>query len=82
MDEQQANSKPSSVALPPGAPEWVSETLIRTTLETWQPLTDKVLTPEDALAMLINIGQLYDAVGLTSPEEDNHEEVHRPRTGQ
>ena len=82
MDERQADSKPIGAALPPGAPEWVSEALIRTTLETWQPLTDKVLTPDDALAMLINISQLYEVVGLTSPEEDNHEEIHRPRTGQ
>ncbi len=70
------------VIVPSGAPSWVTEPLIRITIETWQPFTNRPLTCEDALAMLINIGQLYEAAGLTSPEEDNHEEIHRPRTGQ
>jgi len=81
MDGNQPQSE-LQVIVPPGAPSWVTESLIRITIETWQPFANRPLTPEDALAMLINIGQLYDAVGLTSPEEDNHEEVHRPRTGQ
>lgn len=64
-----------------GAAHWVTETLIIKTLETWQPLTDKVVTPDDALAMLVNMSQLFDAVGLASPEEEVHEEVYRPCTG-
>jgi hypothetical protein len=62
--------KPESQAIvPPGAPGWVSESLIRTTLEVWQPFANRPLTPDDALAMLINISQLFEVVGLTSPED-------------
>ena len=43
---------------------------------------DKKMTTDDALVMLVNISQLYDAVGLTACEEEIDEEVHRPGTGQ
>ena len=82
MDTRRQDSKLDDVALPPGTPGWVSEELIRRTIETWQPLMDKKMTTDDALAMLVNISQLYDAVGLTSSEEEIDEEVHRPGTGQ
>jgi hypothetical protein len=64
MDEKRLQSEPQAI-VPPGAPGWVSESLIRTTLETWQPLANRPLTPEDALAMLIHVGELFEAAGLT-----------------
>jgi hypothetical protein len=68
MDGQRPQQEPQ-VIVPPGAPGWVSESLVRITLETWQPFTDRPLTSEDAVAMLIRVGELFDAVGLTKGDE-------------
>jgi hypothetical protein len=71
MDNQQPHGRIGRVKPPPGAPGWVTEELVAQTLETWQSLADRLLTPNDALAMLINISQLFEVVGLTSPEEND-----------
>ena len=59
----------SQAIVPPGAPGWVSESLIHTTIETWQPFANRPLTPDDALTMLINVGELFVAAGLTAGGE-------------
>ena len=56
----------SQAIVPPGAPGWVSESLIHATIETWQPFIDRTLTPNDALAILINVGELFEVAGLTT----------------
>ena len=68
MDTGRPQPEPQAI-VPPGAPGWVSESLIRTTIETWQPLAKRPLTAEDALAMLINVGELFVAAGLTAGDE-------------
>jgi len=70
MGNQQPSGPIGRGMTPAGAPEWVTEELIAQTLEVWQPLADRVLTPDDALAMLINVCQLFEVVGLTLPEEN------------
>ena len=53
---------------PPGprereaSPEWITDDLLRETLETWQPYYRERLTVEDAKEMLLNVGRLSDAI--------------------
>jgi|GEM_PF-4075045 len=49
---------PSDV--PPGAPAWVTPDLIRDTLQIMSVYYEDRLTPMDALAMLITVGQLAE----------------------
>lgn len=68
MDTGRPQPEPQAI-VPPGAPGWVSESLICITIETWQPHADRPLTPDDALAMLINVGELFVVAGLTAGGE-------------
>lgn len=46
-----------------GAPAWVTEQLIANTLRVWQPFYTESLTAEDALEILLGVGQLFDVLG-------------------
>lgn len=46
-------------AVPPGTPEWITPELIRRTLQVWQPYYAERLTPEDAVTMIRNVGELF-----------------------
>ena len=48
--------------VPPGAPPWVKPERIAETIRVWQPRYKKLLTPEDALEMLINVRALLDVL--------------------
>ena len=56
------SEKPPSVKVPPGAPAWVTPELIEHTLRVWQPYYDDHLIPEDALAMILNIGRIFEVL--------------------
>ena len=47
---------------PPGAPSWITADLIELTLKTWQPFYETQLTPDDALAIIIEVGRLFEAL--------------------
>lgn len=47
---------------PPGAPAWVTPALIAQTIKTWQPYYHARLTPDDALAMILNVSRLFDVL--------------------
>ena len=64
-----------------GAPGWVSSELIEQTIRVWQPIAGKPLNPTDALTILVNFAELFDAVGLLEQGQGN-EEVYRTGTGQ
>ena len=61
---------PPDIGLPPGTPHWITTDLITQTLRVWQPLSRRHLTEEDAVTILLNIGHLYEAVGLLEREDD------------
>jgi hypothetical protein len=52
----------AEVAVPPGAPSWISAELIADTLRIWQPYYAETLTPIDALDMILNVSRLVDVI--------------------
>jgi hypothetical protein len=53
-------SIPRSDLVPPGAPDWITGELLAETIRVWQPDYEKTLTTEDALEILLNVGNLLD----------------------
>ena len=53
------------IEVPRGAPCWITADLLEDTLAVWQPRYLTILTFDDALEMLLNIGRLANAMGLT-----------------
>jgi hypothetical protein len=51
-----------SLAIPPGLPEWITLELVEQTLRVWNPYYDSRLTVDDAVTILLNVGQLYRAL--------------------
>jgi hypothetical protein len=51
-----------TVPVPAGAPAWVTSELVALTLSTWQPFYAAPLTPEDALAIMMNVVCLFEAL--------------------
>jgi hypothetical protein len=52
------------IIMPPATPGWIDEDLVRKTLRVWQPYYSGPLTVEDAVEILMNVGQLFGAMGL------------------
>jgi hypothetical protein len=52
-----------SVTVPPGAPAWVTQELLRDTITTWQPYYPAPLTADDALEILLSVAHLLDVMG-------------------
>ena len=58
-DSHQAGSTASN-----GALRWITPALIADTTETWQPYYATRLTEEDAVEILVSVGELLDALEL------------------
>jgi hypothetical protein len=65
------------VAVPTGAPSWITAQLLEATIETWQPHYERPLTPEDALEILLNVDRLL-ALLEDSGDEKNRKEIPGP----
>ncbi len=48
--------------VPSGAPRWVTPELVADTVETWQPYYDQPLTGEEAVGILLSVGELVKAL--------------------
>jgi hypothetical protein len=48
--------------VPAGSPDWITPELIETTIRVWQPYYEEVLTPEEAVTMILTVGRLFDAL--------------------
>lgn len=57
----------SKSIVPAGAPDWITPELIEATIRTWQPYYQAILTPEEAVIMILNVGRLYQALSSGSP---------------
>jgi hypothetical protein len=53
-------------AVPAGAPRWVTPELLADTLRVWQPYYGN-LTSHDALTIILNVGNLFDALRRRRP---------------
>lgn len=53
--------------VPAGTPDWITAELIDATIRTWQPFYKDVLTAEEAVTMLVDVGRLFDAISSRSP---------------
>ena len=63
--EVQEGARPSIV--PTGAPDWITIELVEATIRVWQPYYKDVLTPEEAVTMILDVGRLFDALSSRSP---------------
>ena len=69
-----SNPKKDCVALgdarlsivPAGLPDWITAELIEETIRVWQPYYASILTPEEAVTMIQNVGRLYQAISSGS----------------
>ena len=48
--------------VPPGAPTWITGDDIEETIRVWQPSYGELLTPDDALEILLNTHNLLDVL--------------------
>ena len=53
--------------VPAGTPDWITAELISETIRVWQPHYDTVLTPEEAVTMILNADRLYQALSSGTP---------------
>ena len=51
-----------SSIVPAGAPDWITPELVEATIRVWQPYYEEVLTPEEAVTMILTVGRLFDAL--------------------
>jgi hypothetical protein len=55
-----------ALAVPAGAPRWVTPELLADTLRVWQPCYGS-LTSQDALAIILNVSNLFDVLRRSKP---------------
>lgn len=48
--------------VPAGTPGWITAELIEQTIRVWQPYYQALLTPEEAVTMILGVGRLYQAI--------------------
>ena len=54
-----------SSIVPAGTPDWITPELVEATIRVWQPYYAELLTPEESVTMILNVGRLY---GVLSSE--------------
>jgi len=56
----------AALAVPAGAPRWVTPELLADTLRVWQPYYGNLTSP-DALSIITNVGNLFDVLRSSKP---------------
>ena len=56
-----------AIAVPAGAPRWVTPELLADTLRVWQPYYYGNLTPQDALSIIKDVANLFDVLRRSRP---------------
>lgn len=64
-----ASTPPSVVAVPPGAPAWITPELIADTLKVWQPFYANQLTSADALQILLTTAHLFETLDAKDEQQ-------------
>ena len=52
--------------VPAGTPDWITAELVEATIRVWQPYYQAIVTPEEAVTMILNVGRLYEALSSGS----------------
>ncbi len=74
LDHPHSDEPPRpQVAVPAGAPSWVTPELIEHTLRVWQPFYQHQLIPEDALEMIRGVAEIVEVLSSGA----DHETVRR-----
>ena len=55
-----------AIAVPAGAPRWITPELLADTLHVWQPYYG-TLTPQDGLSIILNVSNLFDVLRRSKP---------------
>ncbi|HEY3964096.1 MAG TPA: hypothetical protein VGM05_06040 [Planctomycetaceae bacterium] len=48
--------------VPAGTPDWITPELVEATIRVWQPFYRAILTPEEAVTMILHVGRLYQVL--------------------
>ena len=78
VDRRVDSDAATARAVPAGLPAWITADLIAETLRVWQPYYAQPLTPEDAVGILMSVGNLFTVLSGVS----SHETLRRIGTGQ
>lgn len=62
----EAREDARSSIVPAGAPDWITAELIERTIAVWQPYYADVISPEEAVTIIIDVGRLFDALSAGS----------------
>ncbi|NUQ61174.1 MAG: hypothetical protein HUU20_01720 [Pirellulales bacterium] len=54
------------IAVPAGAPRWVTPELLADTLRVWRPYYPN-LTPQEGLSIILNVTNLFDVLRSSKP---------------
>jgi hypothetical protein len=68
--------RPNPLGSASARPSWVTPELIKYTLATWQPYYKETLTDDDAVEMLLTVGNLYRVLlaGDSNEQLRSHQE--------
>lgn len=72
LSESESESASRLPRVPAGAPRWVTPELIAHTLRVWQPYYREQLNPEEALAIIMGVSRIVDALSGS-----HHETIRR-----
>jgi hypothetical protein len=51
---------------PPGTPTWITPELVLHTIRVWQPYYADVVTPDEAITMVLNVGRMFSVLRESS----------------
>ncbi|MCZ2342333.1 MAG: hypothetical protein LC104_11135 [Bacteroidales bacterium] len=54
--------------LPTETPAWITPELVQHTMRLWSRYEPRPVTSEDAVEMILHVGELFEALGLTSAD--------------
>ncbi len=54
--------------LPAETPTWITPDLVQHTIRLWSRYEPRPVTSEDAVEMILHIGELFEALGLASAD--------------
>lgn len=60
------NREDANSIVPAGAPDWITPELVEATIRVWQPYYADVISPEEAVTMILDVGRLFDALSSGS----------------